>query len=128
MKDWKFSMMIKGRIIYVHYDGEKINKITRSKFLFDKSQGVKLPPLKTSRAVIDITGTLTPSELEKVDLALKKQIAKDLKFTKYIGAYLNPHRVLTALCKGILVEPIDQYGEWAYWRGPNSGGFYSTPC
>ena len=37
----------------------------------------------------------------------------------------RPHKCVAAKCKGVLLEPIENYGYWAYWHGEGSKGWHS---
>lgn len=37
------------------------------------------------------------------------------------------HKTRLENCKGVLLEPIENYGKWAYWYGDGLGGWHSKP-
>lgn len=40
----------------------------------------------------------------------------------------KPHKCLVKTCKGRLLEPIENYGKWAYWHGDGHPiGWHSKP-
>lgn len=40
----------------------------------------------------------------------------------------KPHKTRVENCKGVLKEPLSNYGKWAYWRGKSdTSGWYSSP-
>jgi hypothetical protein len=42
----------------------------------------------------------------------------------------KPHRCIFKKCKGVIREPADRYGYWAYWLGssdPKLIGWWATP-
>jgi hypothetical protein len=37
------------------------------------------------------------------------------------------HKCVASKCKGILVDPPESYGHWAYWYGDKKDGWHSKP-